>query len=97
MFTIIKSSTPAPTKMLAAIATPALVGFFAHTTRMTKVVIRAMQKPNVTPDGMKRIPRLLLTWKMVMCVAARQAKMAMRMAEAGTSCLMSGRPPMAAF
>ena len=54
--------TPAATKMLDARATLTLKGRVAHTMRIIRVVIRAMQKPNIMPDMMKRCPLFLLIW-----------------------------------
>ena len=52
--------------MFAAIAIRMFVGRVAQTIRMTMVVIRAMQKPNIMPEMVKLWPRARFTWKMVM-------------------------------
>lgn len=56
-----------------------------------------MQKPNVTALWMKRWFRFLFRRKMVMCVAARDAKMKTNIIDRPRSSVSFGTPPMAAI
>lgn len=87
------NTTPAATKIWAAMAIGMCVGRVAHTMRMTHVVIRAMQKPNIMPDMMNLWPRLLFIWKMVIWATAPQMKRNKKTAEMGTSVETVGTPP----
>ena len=63
-------TTPAATKTLDAIATRILSGRVAQTIRIIMVTIRDWQKPNIMPDRRNLWPRRLLTWRMVIWLAA---------------------------
>ena len=59
-------TTPAATKIFAAIATETSCGKQAQTIRMTFAVMRAMQKPKSRPLMMNLCPLFMFTCRMVM-------------------------------
>lgn len=87
------STTPAATKIWAAIASRMFVGLVAHTILKTQLVIRAMQKPKSMPDMRNLCPRLLLTWRIVMLETAPVMKRTKKTAVIGTSTPIVGTPP----
>lgn len=92
-----RSTTPAATNVPAAIAIEIFVGLVAQTILITHVVIRAIQKPNSTPEIINLCPRFLFTWKMVMCATAPRMKSTRKTARIGTSTLTVGMRPDPAF
>lgn len=60
-------------------------------------MILAMQKPNVTAEGMNLWPRAIFIRNRVMWHTAPVTKIARKTAVMGTSAVIDGRPPIAAI